>query len=142
STPLELQKRQDQLSGFKICDGNYPVTINTFTCNPNPIILGHNLALRFAGVANAAIEDGSILSFYHQSGNAELVQDFCKDYAEQSAYKCPIVGSFDLTSIVFLDSPPDEPKNVTEKLYTKIILSNPDGTNLFCIEGYAVIYHP
>ncbi|CAI2189632.1 9534_t:CDS:1, partial [Funneliformis geosporum] len=123
STPLELQKRQeDQLSGFKPCDGNYPVTINTFTYNPNPVILGHNLALRFAGVANAAIEDGSIISFYHdQSGIPVHVENFCNDFVVQSGYICPILGSFDLTSIEFLDSPPDEPKNVTENRYTKMI---------------------
>ncbi|CAG8541637.1 12537_t:CDS:1 [Funneliformis caledonium] len=122
STPLELRKRLDPLTGFKMCDGNFPIIIDTFTYNPNPVIPGHNLAIRIAGVANEVVENGAILRFYHDQGeNVAREADFCEEFVEQSKFICPIKGYFDLTSIIFLESSPTEPKNVSVNLYTKMI---------------------
>ncbi|CAI2188432.1 662_t:CDS:2 [Funneliformis geosporum] len=88
----------------------------------DPVIFGHNLAIRFTGVANEVIEKGAIMSFYHdQSGKVDHEADFCKDFVEQSGFACPVEGDLDLTSTMYLESSPEEPKNVSENVYTKMI---------------------
>ncbi|CAI2190083.1 3462_t:CDS:2 [Funneliformis geosporum] len=84
----------------------------------DPVIFGHNLAIRFTGVANEVIEKGAIMSFYHdQSGKVDHEADFCKDFVEQSGFACPVEGDLDLTSTMYLESSPEEPKNVSENTF-------------------------
>ncbi|CAG8738338.1 1868_t:CDS:1, partial [Funneliformis caledonium] len=44
------------------------------------------------------------MRFNHdQSGKVEYEADFCKDFAEQSEFACPVEGNFYLTTIMFLE---------------------------------------
>jgi len=57
STPL---KRQDHLSGFKPCEGNFPNTITELNYEPKPAVTGQNITVHISGKATEVVQQGTM----------------------------------------------------------------------------------
>lgn len=116
STPLE--KRDDALTGFKQCDGDFKNVVTSFGYTPNPVVTGQLVNVHIAGKATAVVEQGAVLTIvgYHNNKLDFLhVIDYCKLFVESSGFNCPTEkGDFDFKATWPIEKHPDVPKN-TEK---------------------------
>jgi len=115
STPLALRKRNDPLNGFRQCDGDFPITIDSFSYSPIPLIAGQNATNHVHGEANAVVNQGALLRIMGIVNNTEQLfheLDYCKIFVEQNGLECPTEkGDFDFTASWFVDRSPTSPKN-------------------------------
>lgn len=121
STPI---RRQDALSGFKPCKGNFPNEITTYTYTPNPIMMGQEATVRIAGKATVTIENGAlykVTGFYENKQIFHYDINFCEAIVEPSGFKCPVKDNFDFTTKFSLDNDSSDPKNTIEEYGLKII---------------------
>ncbi|GBB87542.1 hypothetical protein RclHR1_00140046 [Rhizophagus clarus] len=142
SSPI---RRQDALSGFKQCEGDFPNKITTYNYTPNPVVVGQVLTLHLGGQAVIPYQAGSVIQntmFYQGKQVLQHNDDFCKVFVIPSGFTCPVKGNFDLYNQFPVDSNPDDPKNAVKDFFVRTIISNPDGKNLSCIEGNAKFYFP
>ncbi|RGB43382.1 hypothetical protein C1646_681218 [Rhizophagus diaphanus] len=128
STPI---RRQDALSGFKPCQGNFPNEITLFSFTPNPLVGGQEFTVRIGGKATVTIENGTL---YKLTVNKEVIYEtsFCKEFVIPSGFTCPVNDNFDFTA---------KPHCISENTLVKIMITNPDGKDLSCIEGKVKISH-
>src|SRR4051794_24172427 len=91
STPLELRKRQEPSSSdYKICDGDYAISLTSMKISPDPIVTGQNITVNMVGKTAAVIEKGAIMRIYHDpKGNFEHEFSFCEIFVEPSGFACP-----------------------------------------------------
>ncbi|GBB87540.1 hypothetical protein RclHR1_00140044 [Rhizophagus clarus] len=139
STPI---KRQDAL---KQCKGNFPNEITTYTYTPNPIVIGQETTFHIAGKATVAIENGAlykIMGFYGKKQIYHYDVDFCEAIVAPSGFTCPVKGNFDFTPHYTIKPEPNDPKNTIEENVIKILITNPDGKDLACIEGNVKFSYP
>ncbi|RGB27181.1 hypothetical protein C1646_769464 [Rhizophagus diaphanus] len=142
STPI---RRQDTLSGFKPCKGNFPNEITTYNYTPNPIIVGQENTVHITGIATVTIENGAL---YKITGFYENIQifhheiGFCEAIVEPSGFKCPVKDNFDFTTKFPIDNDSNDPKNTIEEYGIRIIVTNPDGKDLLCMEGSIKFSYP
>ncbi|CAB4488628.1 hypothetical protein RhiirA5_497831 [Rhizophagus irregularis] len=142
STPI---RRQDTLSGFKPCKGNFPNEFTTYIYTPNPIIIGQETTVHIAGKATVTIENGAlfkVIGFYENKQIFHYDINFCEAIVEPSGFKCPVKDNFDFTTKFSPDSDSSDPKNTIEENDIKIIVTNPDGKDLLCMEGSIKFSYP
>ncbi|GBB87083.1 hypothetical protein RclHR1_13550001 [Rhizophagus clarus] len=140
-----LIKRQDALSGFKPCNGNFPDEITIYSYSPNPLVEGQMATSRIAGKATVPIENGALYNltgFYENQQAFQHVFDFCKIYVVPNSLTCPINGDYDFTINFPMDSTTNDPVNTSVEYDITTLISNPDGSVLSCIEGKATISYP
>lgn len=133
-----VNKRQDETSGFKNCDGqNFPIAISKLTFDPNPIVLGKEVTTTVAGTSKGAIQPGAkqiTTGSYQGQQLFSKTVDFCK-VAEANGEKCPTQpGDFTQTSTGTVQDDPKIPKG-TAKIDIKSQIVNPDGGQVMCIQG-------
>ncbi|RGB27766.1 hypothetical protein C1646_376485 [Rhizophagus diaphanus] len=133
STPI---RRQDALSGFKPCQGNFPNEITLFIFTPNPLVGGQEFTVRIAGKVTVTIESGAL---YKLTVNKQGIHEtsFCKEFVIPSGFTCPVNDNFDFTA-----KPHTISKDTKVEYDIKIMITNPDGKDLSCIEGKVNISHP
>jgi hypothetical protein len=112
STPL---KRQDQLSGFKQCQGTFPNSITVLNYSPNPVIVGQNVTVNMAGTATEIIKQGTTLV---NTGYLKGVQefqhqvDYCETFVKPSGFECPVKkGDYNFSASWLVEKHPDDPQN-------------------------------
>ncbi|PKY48717.1 hypothetical protein RhiirA4_445497 [Rhizophagus irregularis] len=123
STPI---RRQDTLSGFKPCKGQ-------------------ETTVHIAGKATVPIENGAlfkVMGFYENKQIFHHDINFCEAIVEPSGFKCPVKDNFDFTTKFSPDSDSSDPKNTIEENDIKIIVTNPDGKDLLCMEGSIKFSYP
>lgn len=97
-TSSTLIRRQDALSGFKPCQGNFPNVITLYEFNPNPIVAGQVVTVHMAGKAAVPIEEKALFQntvFYNNEQVSQHNDDFCKEVVIPSGFTCPVEGNFD-----------------------------------------------
>ncbi|GBC00343.1 hypothetical protein RclHR1_03820008 [Rhizophagus clarus] len=141
SSPISIIRRQDPLSGFKPCNNgiNFPNEITLYTYTPNPIVVGQAVTVRMAGKANVPIVKGALIKynvFYNNKQLLEHSNDFCDEVVTPAGFTCPVEGDFDFTNNFPMDAPnANNGPNTIMELFIRMDISNPDGTDLSCIEG-------
>jgi hypothetical protein len=121
STPI---RRQDALSGFKPCQGNFPNEITTYVYTPDPIVVGQETTVRIAGKATVTIEKGAlykVTGFYENKQISHYDISFCEAIVTPSGFTCPVKGNFDFTTKFSLKADPSDPKNTVEEYGIKIL---------------------
>ncbi|PKC71766.1 hypothetical protein RhiirA1_412748, partial [Rhizophagus irregularis] len=133
STPI---RRQDALSGFKPCQGDFPNEITSFSFTPNPLVGGQEFTVRIGGKATVTIESSTL---YRLTVNKQVIYEtsFCKEFVIPSGFTCPVNDNFDFTA-----KPHPISKDTLAEYDVKITITNPDGKDLSCIEGKVNITHP
>ena len=123
SIPLE---RRNSLSGFKECNGNFPITITSFTYSPDPVVVGHLLNIHVAGKSTATVEKNAIMDISgHFPNNNTLVfqnkLDYCKLFVEPSGSECPTEkGHFDFTANWLIPNEHDTEPKYVDDFVTKV----------------------
>src|SRR4051794_39460071 len=115
SIPFALEKRDDALSGFKQCNGDFPNVITSFGYSPDPIIAGQMVNAHIAGEATAVVEKGASITlsgYYENVLDFMFIFDYCELFVEQSGFHCPKEkGDFDFKASWPVVEYPDVPKN-------------------------------
>ena len=115
-------ERNDPLSGFEECEGDYPDTITLFSFCPDPVVIGQPATFHIAGDAPVPIKEGSLLKltgYLHNKQAFSEVHDFCKDFVDQNS-KCPLKGHFDFVTTHPTMANPSDPKNTVVDFQVKI----------------------
>jgi hypothetical protein len=124
TTSSPLLKRQDQLSGFKQCDGEFANTITLYSYSPNPVIIGQDVKVRIAGEIKVPILSSATITISHYYNNELLFteqSDFCKIFVEPNGSTCPLeIGNFDFSTTFPTESDPSDPKNVEMDIGVRI----------------------
>ena len=111
--PLKHLKRQDSLSGYKQCDGDYPNIITLYNYKPVPIIPYQNITVHMAGKATETVEPGALMTvtgYLHDKQLFSYDEDYCKLFIEQNGLTCPVEkGDFDYTATWFVNGAPSDP---------------------------------
>src|SRR5690349_1379590 len=109
-------KRDDPLSGFKQCDGDFPNPITLYNYSPNPVVVGQMITVRIGGEVTKTIEKGALVKVTGYQDKKELFtyeQDYCKMFVEPSGFKCPVgKGHFEHTASFPAERDPSDPKHV------------------------------
>ena len=106
-------ERNDPLSGFKECEGDFPDTITAFSFKPDPVDVGEPLTVRIASDAYVPMKNGSLITVTGYLNNEQAfneVTDFCQYFVEQSS-ECPVEGHFDITATQPTMPSPSDPKD-------------------------------
>ncbi|CAG8505919.1 895_t:CDS:2 [Funneliformis caledonium] len=75
STPLE-KRQEPSSSDFKICDGDYAISLTSMKISPDPIVTGQNMTVNMVGNTAAVIENGAIVRIYHDpNGNSNTLMN-------------------------------------------------------------------
>jgi hypothetical protein len=116
STPL---KRQDQLSGFKQCQGTFPNSITALSYSPNPVVIGQNVTVNMVGTATEIIKQGTTLVYTGYSKDEPTKQefqhqlDYCETFVKQSGSECPVKeGDYNFSASWLIEKHPGQPQNV------------------------------
>jgi hypothetical protein len=120
STPI---RRQDALSGFKQCQGNFPNEITVFNFTPNPLVAGQESTGRIAGKTIEPIENGAlykITGFYENQQVIHHEIGFCEMFVTPSGSNCPVKDNFDFTAKSMEATSPAIPKNTLVEYDVKI----------------------
>ncbi len=113
------------LSGFKPCEGTYPIITTRFSIDPYPLIPGKPSVFRYSGMSKEIIQPGAYMSAIGTL-NGELLfnykVDFCENFIETSGAKCPIEpGYVDFIYAKVIDyEPVNETVNTVVELQSKI----------------------
>jgi hypothetical protein len=118
-------KRNDPLTGFKQCDGDFPNPITLYSYSPNPVVVGQMITVRIGGEVTKPIEKGALVKVTIYQDKKELYtyeRDYCKMFVEPSGSKCPVgKGHFEHTASFLADRDPSDPKHVEMEFGFKII---------------------
>ncbi|GBB87538.1 hypothetical protein RclHR1_00140042 [Rhizophagus clarus] len=146
STPL---KRQDQLTGFKQCQGTFPNSITVLTYTPNPVVLGQNVTVHIAGKATEVIKQGTTLVYTGYFENEPTKQafqhqvDFCDTFVKPNGSECPVKeGDYSFIGSWLLEKHPNEPQNLVMEFGFNISVFDPNGKILSCLDGPMKVYYP
>ncbi|GBB91212.1 hypothetical protein RclHR1_01840009 [Rhizophagus clarus] len=140
-----LIRRQDALTGFKPCSGNFPNAITTYSNSPNPLIEGQIATGRIAGKATVPIVNGALYNltaFYEKQQTFQHIFDFCGIFVIPHGLTCPINGDYDFTINFPVETTVNDPINTSVTYDMTVLITNPYDINLSCIEGKLTVSYP
>ncbi|GBC04320.1 hypothetical protein RclHR1_05610007 [Rhizophagus clarus] len=108
-------------------------------------MFGQETTVCIAGKATVAIENGAlnkIIRFYGKKQIYHYDVNFCEEIAAPSGFTCLVKDNFDFTPHFTIKPEPNDPKNTIEENGIKILIANPVGKYLSCIEGNIKFSYP